>query len=210
MPSITAMSTEWLPLGLIEQGINRILHLDPETVNRLAPLNGRELGLRLIDPEMSLRVVFTEGEGLTFISDTTDMSDCDVLLEASLAGLTGLVLSRGRRSRDVTFRGDIGTIQEVRTLFSELDVDLEAQLARLVGEASAARLNTGLREGEQWGRRSLDTLLRNAGELATEERRWLPVAVEVRHFLGDVDTLREDVDRLEARIRRLERRREEG
>ena len=133
------------------------------------------------------------------------MSDCDVVLEASLAGLTGLVMSRGRRSREVAFRGDIGTIQEVRTLFSELDVDLEAQLARLFGEAGAARMATGLREGGRWGRESADTLLRNAAELATEERRWLPSAAEMRHFLGDVDQVREDADRLEARLRRLER-----
>ena len=198
------MSTEWLPLGLIERGINRTLKLDPATKARLAPLEGRELGLRLSEPALSLRVAFSS-EGLTLISDATDMSDCDVLLEATLAGLTGLVLSRGERSRGVSFRGDIGTIQEVRSLFSELDVDLEAQIAGLVGEASAARLAGGLRESSDWGRRSVETLLRNAGELATEERRWLPVAIEVRHFIEDVDSLREDVDRLEARIRRLQR-----
>ena len=205
MRSTTAMSTEWLPLGLIEPGINRILHLDPATPERLAPLQGRELGLRLTEPAVALRVVFGD-EGLTLISDGTDMNDCDVVLEASLAGLTGLVMSRGRRSRDVSFRGDIGTIQEVRTLFSELDVDLEAQLAQLLGEAGAAQVTTGLREGGRWGRDSADTLLRNAVELATEERRWLPPAIEVRHFLADVDHVREDVDRLEARLRRLERR----
>ncbi|AGY91048.1 hypothetical protein SPICUR_00095 [Spiribacter curvatus] len=199
------MSTEWLPLGLIETGINRILQLDPVTPERLAPLDGRELGLRLTEPAVALRVAFSEAE-LTLINDATDMNDCDVVLEASLAGLTGLILSRGRRSRDVSFRGDIGTIQEVRTLFSELDVDLEAQLAQLVGEAGAARMATGLREGSHWSRRSADTLLRNAVELATEERRWLPTAIEVRHFLADVDHVREDVDRLDARLRRLERR----
>lgn len=200
-----AMSTEWLPLGVIESGVNRILHLDPGTPDRLAPLKGREMGLRLTEPAVALRVTFAD-EGLSLISDETDMSDCDVVLEASLTGLTGLVMSRGRRSREVAFRGDIGTIQEVRTLFSELDVDLEAQLARLLGEAGAARMATGLREGGRWGCESADTLLRNAAELATEERRWLPSAAEARHFLGDVDRVREDVDRLEARLRRLERR----
>jgi ubiquinone biosynthesis protein UbiJ len=199
------MSTEWLPLGPLETGINRILALDPGTPARLAPLDGREMGLRLTDPAVALRVTFSDTD-VTLISDATDMTDCDVVLEASLAGLTGLVLSRGQRSREVSFRGDIGTIQEVRTLFSELDVDLEAQLARLVGEAGAARMATGLREGSRWGRDTADTLLRNAVELATEERRWLPTAAETRHFLDDVDRIREDVDRLEARLRRLERR----
>jgi len=203
--STTAMSTEWLPLGPLEAGINRILALDPGTAPRLAALDGREMGLRLSDPVVALRVSFSDS-GVTLIHDATDMNDCDLVLEASLAGLTGLILSRGQRSRGVSFNGDIGTIQEVRRLFSELDVDIEAQLARLVGEAGAARLTTGLRAGSRWGRDSAETLLHNAVELATEERRWLPTAIETRYFLDGVDQLREGVDRLEARLRRLERR----
>jgi len=205
LPSITAMSTDWLPLTPFEQGVNRILALDPNSEARLAPLSGRELGLRLTDAAVALRVCFAD-DGIALMHDNTDMSDCDVLLEATVAGLTGLALSRGQRSRDVAFRGDIGTIQEVRALFAELDVDLEAQLARMVGETSAQRAAQGARAGWAWGQRSIETLGRNAAELATEERRWLPPAAEVAHFLSDVDTLREDVDRLEARLRRLERR----
>lgn len=205
MPSTTAMSTDWLPLTPFEQGVNRILALDPNSEARLAPLSGRELGLRVTDSSLALRVCFAD-DGIALMHDNTDMSDCDVLLEATVAGLTGLALSRGRRSRDVAFRGDIGTIQEVRALFADLDVDLEAQLARMVGEASAQRAAQGARAGWAWGQRSVETLGRNAAELATEERRWLPPAAEVAHFLEDVDTLREEFDRLEARLRRLEQR----
>lgn len=202
MPSTTAMSTEWLPLGPIEQGINRILALDPASADRLVPLAGRELGLSLTDAGMALRVIM-DTEGLTLIHDDTDMSDCDVVLEATVAGLTGLVLSRGQRSRDVAFRGDIGTIQEIRGLFADLDVDLQAQLGRLIGDSLAVQVTESARAGWQWGQRSVDTLARNAGELATEERRWLPSQPEVEQFLEDVDSLRESVDRLEARLRRL-------
>ena len=202
MPSIMAMSTEWLPLGPIEQGVNRILALDPASADRLAPLAGRELGLSLTDAGMALRVIM-DTEGLTLIHDDTDMSDCDVVLEATVAGLTGLVLSRGQRSHDVAFRGDIGTIQEIRGLFADLDVDLEAQLGRLIGDSLAVQVTESARTGWQWGQHSLDTLARNVGELATEERRWLPSQPEVDQFLEDVDSLRESVDRLEARLRRL-------
>ncbi len=196
-----AMSTE-----LIERGINRILALDPQTPERLAPLAGRSLGLRLSEPAVALRVDFHQ-QGLGLSRDETDMTDCDAVLEATLAGLTGLVLSRGKRSRDVSFRGDIGTIQEVRSLFAELNVDIEAELSKLIGESAAAQLAETGRAGSAWGARSLETLLRNAGELATEERRWLPSREEVRHFSDDVDHLRDDVDRFEARLRQIEQQR---
>lgn len=196
-----AMSTE-----LLERGINRIIALDPQTPARLKPLAGRTLGLRLSEPAIALRASFHE-QGLSLSPDDSEMSDCDAVLEATLAGLTGLVLSRGKRSRDVSFRGDIGTIQEVRSLFAELDVDIEAQLGKLVGESMAAQLAESGRAGSAWGARSLDTLLRNAGELATEERGWLPSRNEAEHFINDVDTLRDDVDRFEARLRQIELKR---
>ncbi len=192
-----AMSTE-----LLESGINRILALDPQTPARLTPLIGRTLGLRLTEPAIALRVSF-HSEGLSLVSDDSEMADCDAVLEATLAGLTGLVLSRGKRSRDVSFRGDIGTIQEVRSLFAELDVDIEAQLGKLIGENMAAQVTAGGRAGSAWGARSLETLLRNAGELATEERGWLPSRNEVAHFVNEVDTLRDDVDRFEARLQQI-------
>ncbi len=195
-----------MSIKALEPGINRILALDPETPARLAPLDGRSLGLRLTDPAIALRVDF-HTEGLTLSPDDSPMDDCDAVLEATLAGLTGLVLSRGKRSRDVAFRGDVGTIQEVRAVFAELNVDIQAQLARLMGESAAAQLVDSGRTGKEWGERSLKTLLRNAGELATEERRWLPTAAETRHFIDDVNMIREDVDRLEARLRQIEQQR---
>ncbi len=200
-----AMSTNTFVLTTLERGINRMLALDTHSAERLAPLNERQLGLRLTDPELALRVTF-HVEGITLSPDDTIMEDCDVVLETTLAGLTGLALSRGQRSRDVAFRGDIGTIQEVRTLFAELDIDWQQQLARLMGETSAERVSAGMKAGQEWGQRSMETLMRNAAELATEERQWLPTRAEVRHFLADVDAMREDVDRIEARLQRLERR----
>jgi len=198
------MSTETLLLTPIEQLINRILLLDPASSARLEALNGRDLGLKLTDPARALRVIF-DSEGLTLISDDTDMSDCDVILEASLAGLTGLVLSRGQRSRDVSFRGDVGMIQEIRAVFADLDVDIEAQLGRFLGPDWASRVINGAQSSRQWSERTARTLLANAGELATEERRWLPSAAEAADFLDGVDQVRERLDRLDARVKRLER-----
>jgi len=198
------MSTETLLLTPIEQLINRVLLLDPASSDRLEALNGRDLGLKLTDPERALRVIF-DSEGLTLIGDDTDMSDCDVILEASLGGLTGLVLSRGQRSRDVSFRGDVGMIQEVRAVFADLNVDIESHLARFLGPDWASRVMNSAQAGRDWSARTGRTLMANAGELATEERRWLLGSNETHAFVSDVDEVRERVDRLEARLKRLER-----
>lgn len=167
-----------------EQLINRLLARDESLNERLEPLIGRSLGLRLTEPSITLRVGFHAG-GVHLTRDNSELNDCDAVLEATLAGLASLALSGGQRSRDVQLRGDIGTIQEVRQLFAGLNLDPNGTLST--------------------GRAGAETLLRNLAELATEERGWLPTAPEAEEFITAVDTLREAADRLEARLRRLER-----
>ncbi|MBS3785226.1 MAG: SCP2 sterol-binding domain-containing protein [Gammaproteobacteria bacterium] len=171
-----------------ERAINRLLARDPLLNERLEPLIGKTLGLRLNEPEVTLRVGFHVG-GVHLSREAGDLNDCDAVLEATLAGLASLGLSGGQRSsRDVQLRGDIGTIQEVRQLFSGLNLDPDGTLGA--------------------GREGAETLLRNLAELATEERGWLPTAPEAEEFIAGVDALRETADRLEARLRRLEQQRQ--
>ena len=47
------------------------------------------------------------------------------------------------------------------------------------------------------------TLAQDITEYLQEEARWLPTRTEVNYFLNDIDELRSDVDRVDARIQRL-------
>lgn len=209
MPDATEARLAAGTLRVLETALNRVLALDPDSPRRLRPLAGRSLAVQLTEPPLHLWVSFTEAElRLAPAGEGDELADAT--LEASLGGLIGLVLSRGERSREVVFRGDVGVIQDVRRLFGELEVDLEEQLAAVTGDVVAHQVGNAARGGRAWGRQTADTLLRNTGEWLTEERRLLPPAAEARHFLREVDRLREDTDRLEARLRRLERLRGEG
>jgi ubiquinone biosynthesis protein UbiJ len=200
-------------LRLVEQTLNRVLSLDPDTPARLRPLIGRRLQVRLRDPAATLMVEFA-ADGLRLSQLEIDVTEpgvdtppVDARLTATLAGLAALASSGGRRGQGVHFEGDVGVIQEVRHLFSELDVDWEEPLARLTGDVIAHQLGNAARGGSSWLRRAGETLLMNLGEYLTEERRLMPTAIELEAFVTDVDRLRADADRLEARMRRLERRR---
>lgn len=166
-----------------ERAINELLARDPLLNQRLEPLVGRSLGFRLSEPHITVRLNFHAG-GVHLSRDAGDLNDCDAVIEATMAGLASLALSKGQRSRDVQLRGDIGTIQEVRQLFSGLNLDPDGTLSA--------------------GQEGIETLLKNLAELATEERGWLPTQAEVTEFIADVDWLREATDRLEARLQRLE------
>ena len=81
--------------------------------------------------------------------------------------------------------------------------DWEEELSRLVGDVAAHRLGSVARGLADWGLKAADTLALDAGEFLTEESRQIPTRYELEEFLDAVDTMRNDVDRLEARLDRL-------
>jgi ubiquinone biosynthesis protein UbiJ len=63
-----------------------------------------------------------------------------------------------------------------------------------------------VRQVADWGRRSGAIMAANVREFLQEESRDLPSRYEMDRFERDVQTLRDDVERTEARLRRLERK----
>jgi ubiquinone biosynthesis protein UbiJ len=61
-----------------------------------------------------------------------------------------------------------------------------------------------------WGRRASGSLTTNVVEFLQEEGRDVPTRVEVEEFLEGVDHLRDDIERLEAKLARLEATRARG
>jgi ubiquinone biosynthesis protein UbiJ len=78
--------------------------------------------------------------------------------------------------------------------------DLEELLARAVGDVPAHQIGHFTRLALRWSRGAARTTLTNIAEYLAHERRDLVPRNEGEQFLRAVDALREDVDRLEARL----------
>jgi ubiquinone biosynthesis protein UbiJ len=123
----------------------------------------------------------------------------------SLLALSGstpeAVLQRG----DVRIDGDAELAQKFRELALLLRPDLEEELSLVVGDVPAHQIGRFARAAFAWTRKAASTTVRNAAEYLGHERRDLVPRSEADQFLQGVDTLREDVDRLAARIDLLTR-----
>jgi len=113
------------------------------------------------------------------------------------------VLQRG----DVEIRGDAELAQKFRELLLLLRPDLEEDLSLLVGDIPAHQIGRFARGALSWTRKVAATGVENLAEYLGHERRDLVPRNEGEQFLAGVDALREDVDRLEARIDLLRQRR---
>jgi len=171
-------------------------------VERLA---GRSLEVRVKSTPMAIR--FAVAGGRVTVGSGGD-GEPDAVIEGpplSLAALAGPEPEDRIRQGSIRISGDAETAQLFQKLFKAARPDLEEELSRLVGDVAAHHLANVARGVLDFGRRAADTFSRNMGEYLTEESRDLPARPEVEAWFEQVDRLREDVDRLEARLAVLER-----
>ena len=103
--------------------------------------------------------------------------------------------------------GDAEVAQAFSELLKEARPDLEEELSRLIGDVAAHQVGNAARSVIGFAQRAADTFAQNVSEYLQEEGRDVPSRTEAEEFIAGVDKLRDDVDRLEARIARLEKNR---
>jgi len=204
------MTVSAAAFATLEQLLNQTIRLDPETPARLVPLHGRVIELQLVGLELSLFLI-PEPNGIQLFSAIEGEPDC------TLRG-TPLDLARMRGSREsadqlftgaVEIRGDSALAHRFGEFLSGLDIDWEEQLSRLTGDVIAHEVGSLTRQLLGWGKQQSLTFQQNFQEYLQEELRLLPGKLEMEPFLNNVDRLRDDVARLEARITRLQERRKQ-
>ncbi|WP_303906811.1 ubiquinone biosynthesis accessory factor UbiJ [Thiohalomonas denitrificans] len=190
-------------LAGLEQAMNAIIALDPDTQRRLSRLEGRVVAIELRGTGLSLFAVPGKA-GLRLMGhhdkpDATLRGSPLALLRMGVGGDT-----QGLFAGDVQIEGDVEIGQRFKHILDAMEIDWEEHLSSLTGDIIAHQVGNVFRSLASWRQTASDTLVRDTGEYIQEELQMLPGRGEVDHFMDEVDTLRTDVDRLEARIRRLQ------
>jgi ubiquinone biosynthesis protein UbiJ len=111
--------------------------------------------------------------------------------------------TRAVLSGNVRIEGDGDFVQTALAVLGRLQPDLEGPLAGLLGDAPAAAFGAAARRGGALARSGLQRSGAAWEASLTSPEGPLPGRIEVNRFLDQVDDLRLDADRLEARVRRL-------
>lgn len=124
----------------------------------------------------------------------------------SLARLTGESGEAAVRDGSLELTGDAGVARDFQRLLRHGRPDLEEEMSGVIGDVAAHEVGDFARRLRRWGREARETLRRNLSEYLQEESRALPTRYEVNAFRDRVESLRDDVARMDARLRRLEAR----
>ncbi len=193
-------------LAGLEQAMNTALALDPKTGERLQTIEGKVIALDL------------SGTGLQFFLQPQNGSlrlmghyagEVDTTLRGAPFDMLRL---RSGRSGEAMFgagveiEGDVELGTRFQRIIEKLDIDWEEHLSRISGDIIAHQIGNTVRDLFAWGKRSADHLGEDITDYLQEETHTLPTGFAVKEFLEQVDTLRSDVDRLEAKLKRLNKK----
>jgi ubiquinone biosynthesis protein UbiJ len=193
-------------LGKLEEILNRNVAQSAKARALVERLEGRSLSLVLDGTPFAFTMRIAGGS----IRLSADRAEADAEIRGTPLALFPLARPQGDgslRGGAVRISGDAEIAQAFRDLLHHARPDAEEELARVVGDVPAHQLGNFARGFLGWGRKAADTLATSVAEYLQEEGRDVPTRTEIDEFLHGVDTLRNDVERLEARLRRLAARR---
>ena len=194
----------------LETAFNAWLALDAQTHgnarSRLQALQGKLICLHISNPDVQLYFLPTADQ----VRVTTRYAAApDVTIHGSALGLMRLSASndagKAMLEHGIKIDGDMGLGNHFSQILREIDVDWEELLSRAVGDVVAHHLGQVVRNAQGWLNDSSHAMRLNTQEYLQEEARLVPADAEIRQYLDAVDTLRADTDRLEARLKRLEK-----
>ena len=181
-------------------GLNHLLADAPWARERLAPFAGRTAIFVLKPLELGLGI---DKDGYFSDAATTEP---DVSLELPLASLPKAMGGPDALMSDIRISGNADLADALGFVLRKLRWDGEEALSRVIGDIAAHRAVGTVRSLAGWHRQAAQNLLENLAEYFGEEQ---PVLVK-RHALEDFSrtttVLRDDLARLEKRLRKLESR----
>ena len=190
----------------VEVALNRTLRLEPEVLADFAKLDGKVLALTVDGLEWDFFIECI-ASGVRVLASFERAAD--VHLHGGAIGY--LQLARQFKTGDthlppgVTVDGDAELLHRFTRLLARIGFDPAELIARFTGDGAAQRLVSSLQSLFGWGSQSAKTMTLNASEYLREETYDLARKSDADEWGTSVETLRDDVARLDARLKRLEK-----
>ncbi|MCY4221727.1 MAG: SCP2 sterol-binding domain-containing protein [Thiotrichales bacterium] len=195
------------PVGLIGRLIDAALELDPETRHALAELSGSVIDLDVTGVG-GLRL-YLDGERVR-VEPREELVDAHVTIRGTPLSLARFAFVDDREklilSGEVSLHGDIALATRLQRIVARMDLDFEEALAQRMGDIPAHQISRRLRGLGGWMHAAGTALLADVSEYLRHEAAATPAVEDMERFSNAVDAVRDDVERLEARVARLGRR----
>ena len=178
--------------------LNALLNAQPAARERLRRHAGKHLRLALPLFPVNLQL----DANSRFLPQIETSDEIPSLTLTPQPSALPLLFSGGKLAGMFLVEGDGLVAADIASELADFDGVLA--LRPWLGDIAASRVDQFLRSALAWRQQAHDDTGANLAEYAVYEQAMLAEPNAVRRFIGEVDALREDMDRLEARLKMLE------
>jgi ubiquinone biosynthesis protein UbiJ len=178
--------------------LNHLLIQNSWALPRLARFSGKTARFDIAPFSFACTIL---QDGMLRAADADSGIDALCVIAPSL--LPRMVLHDENARTEIHSEGDAELLKEIFFLSRNLNWDAAEDLSHVTGDIAAERIMQTVHSAQQQLRDAAVNFSRAAAEYLTEERPLLAKPLQVSEFMQQVDILRDDVARLEQRIRRL-------
>jgi ubiquinone biosynthesis protein UbiJ len=193
-----------LLITTLENTLNAYLRSDPQSASRLAKLAGKTIRIELLPMHLIFNAHFThERVSLSTHSDEEPLTK----IKGTPLQMFGALLAKENRHQffadDLVIEGDAEFAQSVTSLFDNVSIDWENYASQYIGDVPAYKLGKIVNSMKDWVRKTQRGFSEDINDYLHEEATWFPHKEALKDFFTDIDNLRMDADRLEARLNHL-------
>ncbi len=176
--------------------INHVLDQADWARLKLQPFAGRSVRVAMMPFSLSFAI---SSDGGLHSCDTT--SDLDIILPANTPFLA--MQGNDQVMKAAQIKGPADLADALSFVLKNLRWDIEEDLATVFGDVVAHRIAGVLHAFADWHRQAAANLAGNATEYFVEENPTLVKSAEISTFVSDVAQLREQLAKIESRIKGL-------
>ena len=189
--------------GTVSLVLNHLIALQPLCQKRLQKEAGKRVLVSVAPVQLELQVTEQGFFQVDLNTGDSDRRAVDTHISMRWSDLAGSVGPPSSISRKAKVEGDMDFAQAISAVINDLSWDPERDLVKIIGDAQAVWVMNAL---SATGTSLKDVFTRfqnNLREYVVHEKSMTPTAGEFDEFCSDVNALRDELARLEKRIRTL-------
>ncbi|MFM2588388.1 SCP2 domain-containing protein [Vibrio sp. TBV020] len=197
------MPFEPLVTAVIETSLNTLIKDDPELGRRLARLKGQVIQVHLKELNKTLTFIFSQQ--IDVLANYEGQPDCFLSLNLSVlpelrdqSNITKLI-----KQDKLILEGDIQLAQKFSQLMTDCKPDIEEWLSKLTGDVVAHTVVQGVAGVGNMLKTQASKHQNHLAQVLTEEWKIAPAPLEVAHFCDQVDDVKSQAARVEAKLNKL-------
>jgi len=193
-----------LALASCEALINKTIALDTVTAQKVTDLNDKYIAIEVTTLNIIFFITWVDGQlRLQSVFEGTP----DATIKGSAKAFMKMLASKDKTvamlSSDIEISGDADTAQLLQAIFSELNIDWEAQLSNITGGIVAHEVSDIARTVNNWSKNTFSHFASDIKEYLNEEAPFKTPRGKVEEYLNEIDELKLRIDRMDAHIKEL-------